>query len=396
MIAGIAGGLSTRFGIDVTIVRIVLVLAALASGFGVTAYVIAWLLVPFDGEEQNIASRALSDHRGMALALAFVPPLALFLVVSSALGAPYLSTLTWATFTSAAGVTLVYRNADEGERATMRRAATPFIELGSGVRPRRMFALRLAAGLVLLTVGLVFLVLGHSSLAALRPIGGAVLVVAAIVVLFGPWWLHLARDLVSERQARARAEERADMAARVHDSVLQTLALIQRSANDPKHVAQLARAQERELRSWLFDGNAPGPFAEDAAGDVATAVEQIAREVEGLHPIAVDNVTVGDCPLDPDLSALLAAAREAVLNAAKWSGASVVSIYSEVEPKSVSIFVRDRGSGFDRSAVAGDRRGITDSIERRVARHGGTAVVHTEQGQGTEVELVMPRRARRA
>jgi signal transduction histidine kinase len=324
-----------------------------------------------------------------------VPPLVLFLVVSSALGAPYLSTLAWATFTSGAAVTLVYRNADEGERAAMRRAATPFIELASGTPPRRTFVLRLATGLVLLTVGLVFLVLGHSSFAALRPIAGAVLVIAAIVVLFGPWWLHLARDLVSERQARARAEERADMAARVHDSVLQTLALIQRSAHDPKHVAQLARTQERELRSWLFEGSAPGPFAEDGVGDLAAAVEQIAREVEGLHPVAVDNVTVGDCPLDAELSALMAAAREAVLNAAQWSGASVVSIYSEVEPKHVSVYVRDRGSGFDRSGVASDRRGITDSIERRMTRHGGAAVVHTARGEGTEVELVMPRRARR-
>jgi signal transduction histidine kinase len=312
------------------------------------------------------------------------------------LGAPFLSTLTWATFTSAAGLVLVYRNADDSERASIRRTAAPFIYLSSGPRSRRTFAFRLAGGVVLMGAGLVFLVLGHSTVTALRPIAGALLIVAAIVVLFGPWWLHLAHDLVSERQARARAEERADMAARVHDSVLQTLALIQRSANDPRHVAQLARAQERELRSWLFDGTAPGPFGEDDSTDLAAAVEQIAREVEGLHPVAVDNVTVGDCPLDAELRALMAATREATLNAAKWSGAPVVSIYSEVEPRRISVFVRDRGSGFERDAVATDRRGISESIEGRMTRHGGTAAVHTVTGEGTEVELVMPRRPHRA
>src|SRR6185437_16374235 len=208
---------------------------------------------------------------------------------------------------------------------------------------------------------------------------------------FGPWWLRLLRDLIAERQARTRAEERADMAARVHDSVLQTLAMIQRSAEQPQKVVQLARAQERELRAWLFDGDLPGTAA-DGATSLAAAVQSIALEVEAVHEVAVDVVTVGDCPLDDRLHALLGATREATVNAAKWSAASTVSLYAEVEPARASVFVRDRGRGFDPDAVADDRRGIAESIQARMVRQGGRAILRTALGEGTEVELRMPRK----
>jgi signal transduction histidine kinase len=233
--------------------------------------------------------------------------------------------------------------------------------------------------------------LGHASRGALRPLIGALLVLGAFVVLFGPWWLRLARDLVTERSARIRAEERADMAAQVHDSVLQTLALIQRNAEEPHKVAQLARAQERELRAWLFDGVPPGSPGGAEPTTVAAGVALIERDVEATHGVAVDAVSVGDCPLDDDLRALLAAAREATVNAAKWSGAPTVSVYAEVEPGAVSVFVRDRGAGFDPAAVGPDRRGLAESVVGRMTRHGGTAVVRSVAGRGTEVELRVPR-----
>ena len=160
--------------------------------------------------------------------------------------------------------------------------------------------------------------------------------------MLGPWWLGLTRDLVTERQARVRAEERADMAARVHDSVLQTLALIQRHADDPQQVIQLARAQERELRSWLFDGRPPGSLGDEST-TLAAGVRLIQAEVEAQHHVSVETVIVGDCALDDELIALLGAAREATVNAAKWSGAPVISIFCEVEPAGVTLFVRDRG-----------------------------------------------------
>ena len=182
------------------------------------------------------------------------------------------------------------------------------------------------------------------------------------------------------------------MAARVHDSVLQTLALIQRRADQPQQVIQLARAQERELRSWLFDGPPPGSVAgQDMT--LAAGVRLIQQEVEAQHEIAVEVVTVGDCELDDDLSALLAAAREATVNAAKWSGAPVVSLFAEVEPTEVVLFVRDRGRGFDPETVPGDRKGLAESIRARITRRGGSATVRSAPGEGTEVSLVMPRAA---
>jgi signal transduction histidine kinase len=215
------------------------------------------------------------------------------------------------------------------------------------------------------------------------------LVIAAIVLALGPWWLRIARDLALERQAKARAEERVDIAARVHDSVLQTLALIQRRADDPQKVIQLARMQERELRSWLFEGRDPDEAGEELT--VAAGVRKIQEDVESRYGVPVEAVTVGDCDLDDNLTALLAAAGEATVNAAKWSGAGVISLFAEVEAGEVSIVVRDRGKGFDPEAVPEDRKGLAESVHGRMTRRGGTAVVTTAPGEGTKVTLKMPR-----
>ncbi len=274
MIAGVAGGLSRRTRIDVTIIRVVIVLLALGSGVGLALYILAWFVVPLDTEGQSIAARATSDRRGIALAVAFLPAMVAVLVVASALSLGYVTAVTWAVFVAGAGLVLIYRNADGAERAWLRQVAEPALHLGqSGHRSRRALILRVAVGGALLVVGLVFLVRGHTRVTALAPLAGAALVIGAIVVLFGPWWLRIGRDLVAERQARVRAEERSEMAARVHDSVLQTLALIQRSAGDPQRVGQLARSQERELRSWLFDGVPPGPPGEEHPGSLAATME---------------------------------------------------------------------------------------------------------------------------
>jgi signal transduction histidine kinase len=195
---------------------------------------------------------------------------------------------------------------------------------------------------------------------------------------------------MSERQARALAEERTQMAAHVHDSVLQTLALIQRSADDPQNVVRLARAQERELRGWLFEGRPPGTFSEDAVM-LGEGVGLLQHKIEADHGITVQVVLVGDCPLTDALRALLDAAREATVNAAKWSGAPQVSLYAEVEAHAVMLYVRDRGVGFDPDAVPADRQGIAQSIRARMARYGGKVVIRSSPGDGTEVEMSMPR-----
>jgi signal transduction histidine kinase len=391
MAGGVAAGLAARTGFSVTFVRIAFMVAALAGGFGLAAYVLAWLLLPAAGENTNIASKALTDPRGIALAAGLGSVLIVVLLIASVLGASWLGTLAWPLIISMAGLVLIWRNAPPDEQAVVRRLAEPLLGLADGSRPSRT-ALRVCLACLLLASGLLTLLAGHASHAILRPLGGVLLVIAAIVVVLGPWWLRIARDLVVERQARARAEERADIAARVHDSVLQTLALIQRRADQPQQVIQLARAQERELRSWLFEGRAPGSMG-DQGTTLAAGVLLIQQEVEAQHGIAVEAVTVGDCELDDDLSALLAAGREATVNAAKWSGAPVVSLFAEVEATRVSLFVRDRGRGFDPDAVPGDRRGLAESVHARMARRGGSATVRSVAGEGTEVSLTMPRRA---
>jgi signal transduction histidine kinase len=392
LVGGVAGGLAVRTGLDITAVRLAVVLAALATlGWGVVAYVLAWLLVPARGAERSIASKAQSDRRGIALAAGLASLLAAGLTIASLLRAGWLGPFAWPLVISATGMVLIWRNSATDEQAIMRSLGQPLLGLAEGTR-RSHFLLRMAVGGALLIGGVITLLSERESTRLLQPLGGVILVIAAIMVVLGPWWLRIARSLVVERQARVRAEERADMAARVHDSVLQTLALIQRRAEDPQTVVQLARAQERELRSWLFDGRAPGSLDGDGM-TLAAGVRLIQQEVEAQHGVAIEAVTVGDCELDDDLSALLAAAREATVNAVKWSGADVVAIFAEVEPAEVSIFVRDRGRGFDPAAVPGDRKGLAESVHARMARRGGSAAVRSTRGEGTEVSLTMPRAA---
>jgi signal transduction histidine kinase len=391
VLAGICGGLSQTTGFDVTLLRIGFVLVGLASGVPVLVYALAWLVVPMDQETTNIFSRAVNDRRGIRLVIAVVPVVIITQVVVSALHIGFIGIISWPVFLAAGLTILIWRNASEPERMWMSDDLVPMLSVGSDGRGgRTKLVLRASAGMLLAAGGIVVLILGHPSTAALRPLGGALLVIAAIVVIFGPWWLSLARDLMSEREARALAEERAQMAAHVHDSVLQTLALIQRSSDDPQNVVRLARAQERELRSWLFEGRPPGTISEDATM-LGEGVGLLQRHVEADHGITVQTVMVGDCTLTDGLRALLDAAREATVNAAKWSGAPQVSVYAEVEPHAVMLYVRDRGTGFVPDDVPADRQGIAQSIKARMARYGGTVVIRSAPGAGTEVELSMPK-----
>ncbi|HEY8340280.1 MAG TPA: ATP-binding protein [Egibacteraceae bacterium] len=208
---------------------------------------------------------------------------------------------------------------------------------------------------------------------------------------------RLAAALADERAERLRSQERAETAAALHDSVLQTLALLQRRADDPAAVVTLARSEERALRAWLAgagspqgSGGSPGPRT-GPVGSFSAAVTAAAAEVEGRFGVRVDVVTVGEADLDDDLAALVAAAREAMANAAEHAGVAEVACYAEVADGRASVFVRDRGCGFDPTAVPADRRGLAESIVGRVERRGGTAAIRTSPGEGTEVELALPR-----
>jgi len=210
--------------------------------------------------------------------------------------------------------------------------------------------------------------------------------VIGLAVILGPWVWRLVRQVAEERRERIRSDERAEMAAHLHDSVLQTLALIQRT-DDPREMTSLARGQERELRAWLYR-KAPARVDDDL---LSAAIDAAAAEVERTHRVRIEVVMVGDCRLDEGMRALAEACREAMVNAAKHSGTTRVSVYVEVEPDAVSAYVRDQGAGFARVLVPGDRRGIAESIEGRMERNGGAAVVVSEPGHGTEVGLRMPR-----
>jgi signal transduction histidine kinase len=207
--------------------------------------------------------------------------------------------------------------------------------------------------------------------------------VIGIAVITGPWWMRLVAQLTEERTERIRSQERADIAAHLHDSVLQTLALIQRNADSPREVSRLARGQERELRTLLYGDRA-------ASGQLAAELRRHAGDVEDGYAVKVDVVVVGDIALTDDLAALVAAARESLVNAAKHSQSTAISLYAEVEPGAVHVFVKDRGVGFDPADVAADRQGLRGSIEGRMERHGGTAQIISGPGEGTEVRLMMP------
>ena len=250
---------------------------------------------------------------------------------------------------------------------------------------RRGGPLRIAVGVTFVFGGGAAFLAATGDVGALgRSLALVGVVIVGLLVMAGPAVGRLFGALRSERRERIRSEERADMAAHLHDSVLQTLALIQRT-DQPKEMVALARNQERELRAWL-NGT---PTHRDQM--LSGAIEEAASAVELQFKVPIEVVTVGDAPMDEKMQAVVEACREAVVNAAKHSGAGQISVYVEVEPEPVTTFIRDEASGFDPSAVATDRRGIAESIKGRMERSGGSAVITTEPGGGTEVQLTMAR-----
>jgi signal transduction histidine kinase len=323
-----------------------------------------------------------SDLR-QPLAVGFIVAGTLLLLRESGLW--FSDRLVWPVTLAGFGIAVLWARSGDEERARLKGAAArlpgrPFDVFG----PQSV--LRLVVGGALVFAGLGFFLATNDALAAARQVF-IVVAVAGLGLILGPWIHRLVGELRDERRERIRSEERAEMAAHLHDSVLQTLALIQRNADRPRELVALARRQERELRSWLYSGRSNGL----AAGTLGVEVTAMANEVEQLHEVEVDVVTVGDCPVDAHVSALLLAAREALVNAAKHSGVHEVSLYVEAEDDCVNAFVRDRGVGFDVDTIAADRRGITESIHQRMARHGGTAAITSVAGEGTEVALEVKR-----
>jgi signal transduction histidine kinase len=391
VLGGVCAGIARRLGVSTRTVRILAILSIVPAGVGVLAYAACWTVVPRAGEDGSIASRVLVDRRQLQIVLAVSTVALAVLVTLTALGVQAPGLFAWPLLLSTVGALCVWRGASDEERASLqdRFDGAPFVSAATSTG-WKVIALRACLGGAMVLIGVVLLSkVGELRGAAIGVFIGTILVCAGFLVLFAPWWLRTLRDLSSERRDRVRAEERADVAAHVHDSVLQTLLLIQKAAATPSEVVRLARNQERELRHWLFDPRSGVPT--DGTASLATLAEEIERDVEEAYGVAVEAIVVGDCAADESIRALVAAGREAAVNAAKWSGSPSIALYAEVEPSSVSLFVRDVGIGFDLEAVGADRKGISCSIVERMARYGGTATIRSTPGSGTEVELSLPR-----
>lgn len=378
VVAGVCAGMAKQVGIDPAVIRIMFVALVFAGGLGVVMYVVLALLVPAEGEDgRSIRFPRLSGRAGFEVAAGVGLLLLSLLLTLRALGVWWSDVLTWPVVLVAAGGVLLWHEA--GGRTT---AAEQDREDEEPVAA----ASRTGLGVFLVVAAGVAFLGATGALSAARNVLLSVSVVAVVLgVIFGPWILRMGRSLADERAERIRSQERAEISAHLHDSVLQTLALVQQRSRDPRAVEALARRQERELRAWLGRRAAPG-----GAATLGAALEAAAGEVERDHGARVEVVNVGDVPLDEHVEALVAAAREAMVNAAKFGGGSVVDVFAEAGPEAVEVFVRDRGPGFDLDAVAPDRRGVRESIAGRMERHAGRAVINSRPGEGTEVELSLP------
>lgn len=368
LVGGVCRGLAEHLGLDTVIVRLAFAVL-MSAGVGVIAYVALWLLVPLRAEPARREWRQL---------WAYVALLAGLLLFTLGYGA--LNWAVWPIVAGGLGVGIIWQQADPERRQRW-------------VRGGQAMWLRSIIGALLVIGGLVaFLAQKIRPGQVSQVMLGSGVVLAGIGVVVAPWLLRMWRDLDDARRERIRTQERAEVAAHVHDSVLHTLTLIQRNADDAREVQRLARAQERDLRAWLYEPRA------DAGQRLAASVRQIAAEVEDHHGVPIEVVCVGDTELDERLTAMLQAAREAMVNAAKYAGGPI-SVYAEVDgddasadaaasrTSTVMIFVRDRGKGFDLDAVPEDRMGVRESIIGRMERNGGKAEVRTAPGEGTEVRL---------
>jgi signal transduction histidine kinase/phage shock protein PspC (stress-responsive transcriptional regulator) len=403
MAGGVAAGLAEHLGLDVFWVRLAFVAGTWFNGVGVLVYVALWRLLPQgdDGASEQPAGLASATRRGLrtpggstripggdlgqAIALAVLGLGVLLLLQHFGWGLA--SGVLWPLIIAVAGLALLWRQADEAQR--QRWAGTspdvPVLGLLLGGGGGWAALIRLGLGAVLLAMALAVFVAQSQGFDTLVPLAaGTILALLGLGLLLGPWIHRLSRDLAAERRERIRSQERADMAAHLHDSVLQTLALLQRHAGDARTVARLARRQERELRDWLYADSGP-----DGA-TLRAALTSVASEVEEAHDVTLEVVGVGgDVAMSEPIAAMVRAAREAMVNAAKHSGSDHVDVYTETVGSSVEVFVRDRGSGFDPDAIADGRLGVRESILGRMERHGGTAVIRSASGGGTEVRLSM-------
>jgi len=373
VVAGLSAGIAARLGVPTVYVRAGFLSLTLAGGFGILCYLAGWIITP---DQKQYGSMIEADHpattgQQVGLALGFLA----VLIALEAFGL-WFGPVVWPATLVIFGAALIWDRSSAESRKRLSRLARPS-ENGGGRSKTQIFV-----GAALMAVGIVVVLASLDSIQSLGPAAIAVLLTAAgFMLLFGPWVWGLFEELSDERRARIREQERADMAAHLHDSVLQTLAMIQRS-DDPQRMITLARAQERDLRTWLFE-----PTGLEPTGTVGEAIAAAASKVEVDFDVPVEVVVVGDRALDDGLNPLVAASSEAMANAAEHSGARTISVYVECTEDAVDAWITDQGAGFDPQTVPDDRKGISESITARMARSGGEATVVSTPNEGTEVHL---------
>jgi signal transduction histidine kinase len=419
-LGGVCAGIARRYGVDVWLVRLAFVVAAAGGGVGVVLYALGWLVIPAGDVPSGVRRRLPRGRAALEVALGTGLLLLSALLTFRALGLWFSDAIVWPLVLVASGAALLWRGSLGESGSESRQAETPQPapaatppsaappqadvpdRLGSALnelrgavgglvaetadrRPTAASISRVGLGVALVIAAAFAFLQATGALSAARDV---ILSVLAVVVVLGvicaPWIVRLVRSLTTERAERIRSQERAEVAAHLHDSVLQTLAMVQRRAGEPGEVAAIARRQERELRAWLAGRPAPGQVAR-----LAPALEAAAAEVEERHGVPVEVVAVGDRDLDPATEAVVGSAREAMTNAAKFGGGSTVDVYAECGDHRLQVFVRDRGPGFDPAAIPADRRGVRESIVGRMERHGGRATITSAPGAGTEVELLL-------
>ncbi len=380
-LGGVAAAIATELGIGPLWIRLAFVLLTLASGAGPAAYAGLWLWLTLHAQRQRrlgldgapyvpIAKGASPERRALGVALIVV---GLLWLSRRWLNAGVHDAALWPVAMASFGMLLAWSSGKVDWSA-----------------PHEL--LRAVGGLLLVALGVVaFIALNFSTAVAPRALLISTAVLAGVILIVAPWLWRAASQVKEERLERTRADERAELAAHLHDSVLQTLSLIQRNADDKQATVNLARRQERELREWLYGRSQLGGSA--SSRTFRAALQQLGAEVEELHHVPVEVVVVGDGPLDERLASALAAAREAIVNSARHSGAPRVDVYGELDSERMELFVRDTGAGFDQSQVPEDRRGLRESVVRRMERAGGSASIVSAPGQGCEVSLLLPRGA---
>lgn len=374
IVAGVAAGAASRLGIGSAYARAAFVTLSFAGGVGMVLYLVGWLGAPEEGEADSASPLGQTLRITGKLGLGAVFFAVLLLLEGTGL---WFGFVTWPAALVAFGLALVWDRTGIDFASHVTNLTRP---QDGGIERRKPF--QLLVGVSLLVGGAVVMLNSAQSFSSLGPVVAAVVLTAAgFMLVFGPWTWRLVEDLIAERRARIRSEERSEMAAHLHDSVLQTLALIQRS-DDPKRTVTLARAQERELREWLFGGD------EIVEGEtLRSAIESAASRVEAAHDVPVEVVVVGDRASDDWTRGIIAALTEAMSNAARHSGADRISVYAEADGEKIDAWVSDQGCGFDPSRVQPDRHGISNSIRARIERLGGTVEIASESGAGTEVHL---------